>query len=647
MQMSKYVRLTRGVVDKGILIKPEELHNYVKNLNDDYYTSTYYYTQKHFEDFQKIGSVRGIKDVKTDQIWWDFDSEANLKDAKDDTITLVQRLEQYVDVSKVDIFFSGNKGFNVILNLTKELNRRQVEGFALKLARDLKTFDASMYDEPQLLRVPGTKHQKSGYYKIPLTYNELTTLKKSELLAKASKSLSLKEARPVRNIVDINEDLFEVEEVKKELKVSSNEEFDLKNRPKGWKASKWALVQGFFKDGERNTSMLILAATCRGMGYDKLTAYYLCKGALKRSHERYGEGDYSKEELWNQVERVYGDEWQGGQFTVESEPVLKKICDRLGIVESVDKALTINSEQLMDKFTNFAKNIESLTIKTGIDILDKKIRMTVGMAVGLIAPPGAGKTSIALQMLHNMSKQGHQCIFFSYDMFDALLAQKIVLKHTDKTQDEVYNLMQNNNEEFIKQLKHIMKVEYANVEFCFQNGQSIEDIEETIKTVKDKTGKPIKFIVLDYNELVMTEYSDPTQSSAYVAQKIRQLANDHQTCILSLFQPNKFSGGDPSMEIKSYSAAKGSSAIQQSLSIILGMSRPGCTPKFAEDGWDKFATINCLKNRFGGLFSLNLYWDGKKGTVYQMDAEGFAQLKELKELVQQEKNGSESKDEWS
>src|ERR1019366_9178530 len=297
MQMSdqKYVRLTKTLNNKGILVKPDEVLKHITDRKIDHYTSTYFYTQKHFDAFQTTGSIKGIKDVTTNKVWWDFDSKDDLKLARKDALTLIERLKgSNVDPNSLEIFFSGNKGFNVVLNLNKDLNRKQVETVAIKLAKDLKTFDTTLYDESQLLRVPATKHQNSEYYKTEMTFQELQTIKFADLFENAKKPNQT--SRPIVK-VDLSDDLFEVEEVKQEFKTNAEAEFDLNNKPRGWKASKWALMQGFIKSGERDNSMMILAATNKALGYDSITTYYMCKSALKKSWERYGQGDLTKEDL--------------------------------------------------------------------------------------------------------------------------------------------------------------------------------------------------------------------------------------------------------------------------------------------------------------------------------------------------------------
>jgi KaiC/GvpD/RAD55 family RecA-like ATPase len=642
MQMSdqKYVRLTKTLNNKGILVKPDEVLKHITDRKIDHYTSTYFYNQSHFDTFQTTGSIKGIKDVTTNKVWWDFDSKDDLKLARKDALTLIERLKgSNVDPNSLEIFFSGNKGFNVVLNLNKDIVRKQVEAVALKFAKDLKTFDTTLYDESQLLRVVATKHQNSEYYKTQLSLMELQTIKFADLffVAKSPSQIS----KPTIK-VDLSDDLFEVEEVKQEFKTNAEAEFDLNNKPRGWKASKWALMQGFIKSGERDNSMMILAATCKATGYDNITTYYMCKSALKKSWERYGQGDFTKEDLWAKIEQVYSPTWKGGQYSEKEDTFLQQKSNELGIKELTTNS-TVGIRGGLKVLKGYAQNIDSLTLKTGIEELDKRQRITVGMSWGIIAGPGSGKTSLALQMLHSMSLNGELCIYFSYDMYLPHVIQKIIQKHWAEDIEVVFEKYKNNDFEYVKKVEELITKEYPNVEFCAESGQTIEDIRDTIREVEQARGKKCRFVVIDYNELVITDVSDPTQSSNKTAQNIRALASNEQICILSLFQPSK-NTGDPSSEITSYRAAKGGSGIEQSVSLMFGVSRPGFNPRKTEG--DKYVSMNCVKNRMGSVFSIDLHWEGYKGIVRSLTPTEKSDLSALRKAIEDEKNGKNNDDSW-
>ena len=148
---------------------------------------------------------------------------------------------------------------------------------------------------------------------------------------------------------------------------------------------------------------------------------------------------------------------------------------------------------------------------------------------------------------------------------------------------------------------------------------------------QQKTGKKLKLVIVDYNELVGTGLSDSTASSALVAQRLRQIANDKKVCVVTLLQPSKLYSS-PADEVTNFNAAKGSSTITQSMTLMLGLSRPGHNPLNPET--DRFFNITCLKNRNGPLFSVDLSWEGLRGSFGELSDEEFMELKKIREQKQ-------------
>jgi len=128
-------------------------------------------------------------------VWFDIDRD-DLSDAQTDAARLVEYLTQtpadsdsdsgliVPDTESILIFFSGSKGFHVGVPVAvfgdevkpgKEFPGRY-KAAALEIARRAGIeVDKSVYDRQRLFRCPNSKHGKSGLYKIPLSYWEVTT----------------------------------------------------------------------------------------------------------------------------------------------------------------------------------------------------------------------------------------------------------------------------------------------------------------------------------------------------------------------------------------------------------------------------------------------------------------------------------------
>ncbi len=641
--MSKYVVLKKGLSGLPSLVKPSEVMDVIekdpKGINSDWYQSIHYYNDSHVKILKEKGSLRGVTDVKTDKLVFDFDDASKTENAKADAQEVCKRLiNEGIKESNIEVYYSGNKGFHVIITLNKELTPRQAQLAATKFADGLKTFDTTLFDAAQILRVPWTLNKE--HYKIPLSVKDLSSpMEKIRFMA-----------RDINNVTgdfnwdktDINEDFYkEPPAVAKLVTSTVSNSTVMSNKPRHWPDYKWSLLNAVqVKESERHQALMVIAATCKGLGYPEEMTRALCLTFDDKFQANTKKPPVEDLES-NILSTVYSDAWDGGTFSIKNNLWLQEYAKRVGInvdVNVIDDPV-VSIDSAFDMFKDYATNIDSLTIKTGIPSLDKRLRITIGMSVGLVGAPGSGKSTIALQMLNAMSKSNEDCIFFSYDMYSALVFQKLVQKHLKVSDKDLFDKFKNGDQDFQNKALEVLKNEYKNVQFCFKTGQTPEQIEQTILFTKEKTGKIPRLLIVDYSELVLSDMSDGTAASAFVAHKLREIANKYNTCVFVLLQPNKMTG-TPADEIISYQSAKGSSTIQQSLSVMLGMSRPGYDPKRVDD--DQFVTINCLKNRMGPLFSVDLGWSGVNSTVYELSDEQRNTLTSLRKAQKEEK---EKKDE--
>ena len=627
MNMTKYYNFKDGLNSKPKLLTMKELEALSIDKSKDAYVSIYTYNDEHKKKYEQTGSLAGIKDVVTNTLVWDFDS-VNVEDAQKDTLALAHRLvDKYnTDPDNIVCYWSGSKGFHVILPIDRDITPDQFKQATLVIAEGLQTYDPSVNDPQRILRLEHTKHPKTGMYKIPLHIEEVDTLNIKEIKQMAETPRIEFKSMPVA--VKLPDVLFKIQEKVKVSKVLTDD-FDASKCPKGWKPYKWALAEGYFESGDRHQALLVVAATCRALGYSKEHAYYLCKAALKKQSERSGQAEFSKEELWDNIIEgsVYSDRWEGGAFSPTNNLWLATYCEKMGIkAEKDDEADKI--VQLCDieaEFVDFVKNIDSNTILTGIKEVDKAMPLTVGMNLGVIGAASSGKTALALKILKNTSDAGVVSVFASLDMRRNRLFEKLLYRVSGLPRDELYRRIQKEEAGDIFQK---VKEEYKNVYFYDRSCPTVDDIRRYIMKLEEDRGVKVKMVMLDYFERVGAERSDDTAASKEVAGKLQDLVNDFNICMITLVQPNKFSlSGGPDSPITSYTAIKGSSFIYQSFRSIISIWRPFFTPDTKND--DKYLQMAILKNDLGELEKFSFGWEGKRGEIWTLSEEEQDTLDEL------------------
>jgi KaiC/GvpD/RAD55 family RecA-like ATPase len=613
---------------------------YIKSVDHTYYLSNFIYNDIQKEQYKQTNSIAGMNDVTTDKLYFDFDCKEDLSKAKEDTTEMCSRLISHgISEDSILVCFSGAKGFSVEVGIDKRLKPEEIKMIACKMAEGLTTFDSSIYDSARIFRVPNTRHQVSGLYKTPMYVKDLSLsiddIKKEASVKPVGSAVKVPQVSLPDGILELKR--TDTKDRATHATIVDAVDLDFKHKAKGFSNCKYAMLNGFFPAGKRHDAIMILASTCRANGFPKEIAYTMCKGAARLQAQRYDSEPFPKEEIWRQVDGIYGERWKGGQYTCKSEGLLKNICESLGHNKCKhNEDVVVEPDAVFDLFKNYALNYDKNVLTTGIAPLDNKIKFLMGTSNGILAAPGVGKTSLSLSMLNHNSKQGVNCLFYSFDMFHSMLYLRMVQKHLGLSQDAIFKIIKDDPKK-TEEIRNLLKKEYANVNFCFKTGQTPEEINDTIVAAEEKTGSKIKLVVIDYNELVIAEASDPTQASAQVAQKLRQIANERECAVITLLQPSKLYS-KPSEEIDSYQGAKGSSAIAQSLTSMLSLSRPGFNPRKPED--DKFFSINCLKNRNGPLFSIDLGWEGLRGDLFELGYEEQAELNGIRERREAEKSDS-------
>ncbi len=655
----------------------EDLYSKVNNVDKDHYTSIFLYNEQHKKKLEETASLAGITDVYTDQITFDLDSSGDLQKARLEALTLADRLiDSGIPEDALQLAFSGAKGFSVVVKINQKLSVEEHKAINRALSEGLETSDSTITDANRIFRVIGTRHNKSGLFKFPLSYNQLNGWSIEHIKKQAENMENADPSLHTIISVDLPKSIYDLRIPKKEVQVLAKdllnvEDLDFTKKPKGFSNCKFSLLEGFYEEGNRSNALMAIAATCRSLGFNKDITYNMLKASNRLQSTRYGTDPMSKKDLWTTiVDQIFKPTWTGGSYTCKKEGWLHDYCQKLGPhkCKHNEDVATIQTQEVFGLFKSYAENFENNVLTTGIKPLDQKCKFLVGTSAGILAPPGVGKTSISLKttklffiilidlivkdlsapsnLIHKLplysvnhtSNQDINSIFYSYDMFHSMVYTRLIQKHTGLQQDKIFDMFKH-KDPAINKIKETLEKEYKNVNFCFKSGQSPDEIEQTLIDTEQKIGNKIKLIVVDYNELVVASTSDPTQASAQVAQRLRQIANDREVAVITLLQPAKVFS-NPADEITTYQGAKGSGAIAQSLTLMLSLSRPGFSPRNPEQ--DKFICVNALKNRNGALFTIDLGWEGLSGAITELTDDDLYELKcirEKKEIESANSNG--------
>lgn len=648
----EYIRISKGLNNYKLYPRDAsfDVKAIVENAQDkDYYYGIFTYEDRHYDHWLKNKSLSGITDVKTNLLVWDFDSEENVELARLDAKEAFSRLiGAGLNLDDIQIYYSGNRGFHLVVKLAEYLTRQEFENVVFGLGNNLKTLDPTVKDQQRLLRMPFTKNPKTGFYCTPLSLEEFNGLtleqikdKSKELLTEDWERYESWQSREVpltKNLKDLKVIKTKTDIPKPKSDLSFTDTLDMSRKPNWLSPARFALQEGFFREGWRNEAFMILASTYRRNGFPKEIAWRMLKGVAELQSKRTGNDEYGEDNLWHQIiNPVYGPNWRGGTYSDKENDLLRMISEELNINldESDEKLSTI--EDVEKEFLIYCKGYKEKLVKTGIQIIDQNVMIQTGMMVGILGAPGAGKSSFAAGYVENVSKEGKKALFETLDMSKKQMYVRMLQKECGYSVRYIMDCIDRGliDQGLDKAIKAV-KENYRNVKFNDQTGATIESIEADIANHKQLFGNEFTLVVVDYLEKVRGPFSDPTSNSAFIASRLSDLAKKYDVAILLLLQPKKVAG-DPREELISYSDIKGSSVIQQDSRIIMTMWRPGFNPK-DNNANDKYASIAVVKANLGEQVRMDFAWDGVSGRIRDMT---FDEEQDFKKLLQ--KNEREKK----
>lgn len=487
--MGEYRRLTDGLNRVGKLIPANENpYNYITDTSKDWYLSIYKYNDSHKKlaeqtitvekvdkktkekiKYERDRGIDGIEDVTTNILVFDVDSKHDLTKAKLDCITICERLDSYgIPYDQQNISFSGGKGFSVVVEHDIELTPEEHKSIAESIAGDLETFDTVNYNASRIFRLNHTKHNKSGLYKTPLSFNELKSLGIDSIKKLATEEYSVvpmvKTSLPkkIQNLKTVKKEEQKpvIEKVKT---LPENLEIDFSKKPYYLSDLKYVLQCGYIPEGRGNEGMMVLCATYRHVGMDKVDAYHLLKSVNEKRSEIYGIERRTNDEIWEQViATVYSPAWRGGTYTKDQSDLLEEIATKFNIVEH-NKVVT--TKDMIKQFYIDMENISKNTIKTGIKPLDREIRITPGMMVGLLAAPSAGKClgrGTLIRMFDGSLKKVEDIQIGDILMGDDSSPRNVLSICSGR--ENLYKIKQENGNDYIVNESHILSLK-NNVNF--------------------------------------------------------------------------------------------------------------------------------------------------------------------------------------
>lgn len=183
---------SNGYFTRNHIMLKEQVNDFrFKYGNMGVFSTAYIYDNSNQKEANLLGDF--YLDLDTDLNGDDPESAFNL--IREDALSCISYLKFVYGIPEeyISIYFSGNKGIHIIvpyqvfdIRPNKCLNVI-FRSMAEEISKNTKhqTVDLKIYDNKRLFRMVNSRHQKSGLYKIRLTYEEVKSSTLAEIQTKA------------------------------------------------------------------------------------------------------------------------------------------------------------------------------------------------------------------------------------------------------------------------------------------------------------------------------------------------------------------------------------------------------------------------------------------------------------------------------
>ena len=277
-----YVELVTGdIKDRGNIVtysKKEILPQY----DTVAYASLFPFSEGIVEHVKLKKTVTGYEgEYNCKMLYFDFDGD-NLKDVLESARIFYNRLITKYKVPKreIRVYFSGMKGFHLGLrsdffggfvpsnDLPDKLGK-----LVMKLIEGIKNVDTSIYNKNRIFRLPNSKHQETGLYKIPLGYStfidrdidyileQAKEAKPDHVYNESKKVVASQELIKMWTMVDSKPDSEQQRTILATVPESEDDRFEL-----AVKLTQEKIKPEDYHNHNRNNYMFLLAAWCNDLG---------------------------------------------------------------------------------------------------------------------------------------------------------------------------------------------------------------------------------------------------------------------------------------------------------------------------------------------------------------------------------------------
>lgn len=241
--------------------------------------------------------------------------------------------------------------------------------------------------------------------------------------------------------------------------------------------------------------------------------------------------------------------------------------------ESGNSGIVSNDETLKgirrivdeNKKDNGRKNF----LATGFKLFDEHYLLRPDTMTVIAAFTSVGKSTLALNIVQNVAKQGVPCAYYSLEMSSTELVSRMLSNDANLTSSTILNKPL--SDEQVQRVDNAIRVNGGLP--VYYDDRSTVDFNRTVRSIRKmvKT-KNVRLVVIDYLQIYAQQTEDMEQSISFMARTAKNVAKELGIAVIVISQLNR-SALHPSMKM-----LRGSGQIEESADNVVLIDRPDAYP---------------------------------------------------------------------
>lgn len=209
-------------------------------------------------------------------LYLDFDDVNSFETVRKDALMALSYLKICYKIQEnfIRIYFSGNKGVHILVpaEILGIQPMNLLHGVFKYIANSIKSFtphktiDTAIYDNKRMFRIPNTKHEKSGLFKIPITADELRNLSEQKIRNLAVNQRYINHDRYIGDNIFAQQQFKRMIEEYRIFDKNSKKDHKFKTKYTFIPPCIQTILENGAEEGQRNITIACLAGFCKNYG---------------------------------------------------------------------------------------------------------------------------------------------------------------------------------------------------------------------------------------------------------------------------------------------------------------------------------------------------------------------------------------------